>query len=87
MPHVQSLDAADESREFELGRVDLTRLGGISFDRSANCRRRRVAADVRAHNRTRAGCLNLAAKYADKIRIGTDPHGRVRTDHPSAHTQ
>ena len=33
-PHVQSLDAAEESREFELGRVDLIRLGGISFDRA-----------------------------------------------------
>lgn len=33
-PHVQSLDAADESRELERGRVDLIRLGGISFDRA-----------------------------------------------------
>ena len=33
-PHVQSLDEADESRELELGRVDLIRLGGISFDRA-----------------------------------------------------
>ena len=32
-PHVQSLDEADESRELERGRVDLIRLGGISFDR------------------------------------------------------
>lgn len=33
-PHVQSLDEADESRELEGGRVDLIRLGGISFDRA-----------------------------------------------------
>ena len=33
-PHIQSLDAADESRELERGRVDLIRLGGISFDRA-----------------------------------------------------
>ena len=33
-PHVQSLDAADESRQLERGRVDLIRLGGISFDRA-----------------------------------------------------
>lgn len=32
--HVQSLDAPDESRELERGRVDLIRLGGISFDRA-----------------------------------------------------
>jgi len=33
-PHVQSLDAADESRELERGRVDLIRLGRISFNRA-----------------------------------------------------
>lgn len=33
-PHVQSLDAADESRALERGRVELIRLGGISFDRA-----------------------------------------------------
>lgn len=33
-PHVQSLDGADESRELERGRVDVIRLGGISFDRA-----------------------------------------------------
>ena len=33
-PHVQSLDAADESSELERGRVDLIRLGGIAFDRA-----------------------------------------------------
>ena len=33
-PHVQSLDSASESRELTLGRVDLIRLGGLSFDRA-----------------------------------------------------
>lgn len=33
-PYVQSLDAADESRELELGRVDLIRVGGIFIDRA-----------------------------------------------------
>lgn len=33
-PHVQSLDAANERLELELGRVDLIRLGGISFSRA-----------------------------------------------------
>lgn len=33
-PHVRSLDAADESRELVRGRVDLIRLGGISFGRA-----------------------------------------------------
>jgi len=33
-PHVQSLDAADESRVLELGRVDLIELGGLAFDRA-----------------------------------------------------
>ena len=33
-PHVQSFDAAEESRELERCRVDLIRLGGISFDRA-----------------------------------------------------
>ena len=32
--HVQSLDAADESRALELGRVDLIELGGLAFDRA-----------------------------------------------------
>lgn len=33
-PDVRSLDAADESRELVRGRVDLIRLGGISFGRA-----------------------------------------------------
>jgi len=33
-PHVQSLDAADESRPLELARVDLIELGGLAFDRA-----------------------------------------------------
>jgi Cupin domain len=31
---VRSFDAADESRQLEGGRVDLIRLGGMSFDRA-----------------------------------------------------
>lgn len=31
---VRSFDAADESRQLERARVDLVRLGGISFDRA-----------------------------------------------------
>jgi quercetin dioxygenase-like cupin family protein len=33
-PEVQSLDLADESRQLERGRVDLVRLGGVSFERA-----------------------------------------------------
>jgi hypothetical protein len=32
-PKVQSLHAADESRDIEHGRIDVIRLGGISFER------------------------------------------------------
>lgn len=33
-PQMRSLDAADESRVLELGRVDLIELGGLAFDRA-----------------------------------------------------
>jgi quercetin dioxygenase-like cupin family protein len=33
-PHIRSLDAANESRALELGRVDLIELGGLAFVRA-----------------------------------------------------
>ena len=33
-PHIQSLDAADESRALALGRVDAIALGRLAFDRA-----------------------------------------------------